>query len=403
MTPSPWRTLTAAPHRVMFLGGTLQFVLALLLWGAELGARHGLPWPPLPLTVAPSVLHATLMLYGLFPFFIFGFLMTTFPRWMRGKEIGRGRYVSAFLALVGGNALLYLGAFADRGVAAAGALGVLIGWGIVWLALLEVYRQTEADDKYYERWLLAALACGALGLALFVGGVVGSDWRWLRLSEGIGLWLFLLPVLIVVSHRMIPFFSACALPGYREQRPRWTLPLMALCLGGHLVTEQAGVPQWSLLFDLPLGLAALHHSRLWGLRQAQAVGLLWVLHLAFLWLGIGLLLYGLNDLARLLGHGDTLGRGPLHALTIGFVGSMVVAMVTRVSRGHSGRELRMDRLAWGAFLALQAAALLRIAGELPGLTAANPLAALAWLLLGGPWALRYALIYLRPRIDGQPG
>ena len=401
-TPSTRTTLTTAPHRLMFFGGTIQFLLALLLWGVELGGRHGLPWSPLPFALPPSVAHGALMLYGLFPFFIFGFLMTTFPRWMRGEEIGKRRYVPAFLLLALGNGLLYAGMFIGAAVAAAGVAGMLLGWGLGWLALLEVFRNVETDDKGYERWLLTALALGWLGLALFLGGLLGGSWWLYDLSLDAGLWLYLLPVLIVVSHRMLPFFSVCALPDYQEHRPRWTLPLMALCVTGHLAAEQSGLPQWSFLFDLPLGLAALYHSWLWGLRRAQAVGLLGVLHIAFLWLGIGLTLYGLNALGWLLGYGDTLGRGPLHALAIGFVGSMVVAMITRVSRGHSGRELRMDRLAWSAFIALQAAAVLRVAGELPGLADLNLIAALAWLLFAGPWALRYALIYLRPRIDGKP-
>ena len=54
-----------------------------------------------------------------------------------------------------------------------------------------------------------------------------------------------------------------------------------------------------------------------------------------------------------------LGLGTLHAMTMGFLGSV---MVTRVSTGHSGRPLVADNVAWSAFLALQLAVVLRMLG-----------------------------------------
>ena len=89
---------------------------------------------------------------------------------------------------------------------------------------------------------------------------------------------------------------------------------------------------------------------------------------------------------------------------VGFSGSLLVAMVTRVTQGHSGRPLAMGPLAWLAFAAVQLAALTRIATALRGegwmlLTLA------ALILIAGmlPWLARNAAIYLAPRRDGKPG
>jgi uncharacterized protein involved in response to NO len=82
-------------------------------------------------------------------------------------------------------------------------------------------------------------------------------------------------------------------------------------------------------------------------------------------------------------------------------------MVTRVTMGHSGRPLAMDRVAFACFAGVQAAALARVLGEV---TTAP--AAVKWLLLGsiatwlaafGTWGVRHARIYLTPRVDGRPG
>ena len=58
-----------------------------------------------------------------------------------------------------------------------------------------------------------------------------------------------------------------------------------------------------------------------------------------------------------------LGRAPAHALFVGFFGSVLVAMVTRVTQGHSGRPLVMPNVAWFAFVAIQLVALMRIVAE----------------------------------------
>ena len=93
-----------------------------------------------------------------------------------------------------------------------------------------------------------------------------------------------------------------------------------------------------------------------------------------------------------------------HALFVGFFGSVLVAMVTRVTQGHSGQALTMPKAAWWAFAMLQVVAVARIVAEL----ADDPMgwmafAAIGWLLAFAPWVLRIGRIYLSPRADGKPG
>lgn len=133
--------------------------------------------------------------------------------------------------------------------------------------------------------------------------------------------------------------------------------------------------------------------------------LLEVLHISLAWLAIGLLLAAAADLAAALGAPGVVGRAPLHAIGMGFIGGMLMAMVTRVTLGHSGQPLVMDTLNWRLFLVVQVATILRIAGEfLPaGGTTLSAIAALAWATAFGAWTVRHLPIYLRPRADGAPG
>ncbi len=404
-----WRAFTAAPHRVMMLGGAVQTIAAMLLWAAELAART-LPGVPLPaLALPPAWAHAFLMLYGTFTFYLFGFLMTTYPRWMGGPPVPRARYVAAFLLLAGGMGALYVGLLAGvRPLAVAGGALFLAGFGAGVRALWAVYRAAPASaDRFYETVLNGVLLLAGGGMLAWLAAAAGASAAWERAAVTIGLWWFLVPLLVTVGHRMIPYFSECVLQGYRPWRPRWTLVAMLAASLAHGWLALAGGVRWLWLPDLALAVLALAHSARWGLARSFAVRLLAVLHVAWLWLGIGMALQLVDDLA-LHGLGAPLGRAPLHALGVGFVAGMTMAMATRVTLGHSGRPLVMDRLNWTLFWILMATAAVRVAAELPwtagalgtgGLLAA----ALLWLAAFGPWAARLLPIYVRPRADGRPG
>ncbi len=406
--PSRLTIFSAAPHRMLFFGGAVQLVATLLFWGVELAGRYVGGWSP-PSTVIPvSFAHSFLMPYALFPFFIFGFLMTTYPRWMNGVEIPRHRYATAFVLLAAGVVLYYLGLYLSKNLLTAGVTLLLAGWGAALRALLIVYRQAPATDKRYETVLNCALSAGWAGMFCYLLWLITSQSMFLDLAQQVGIWLFLVVVLVTVSHRMIPFFSSSVLEDFKSVRSNWSLPVLLIGVFGHLVLTLVDLRQWLFVFDLPLAFLGLYHSFCWKFFQSFKVRLLAVLHIAFLWWGIAMLLYSVQSLVLLIGAETVLGKAPLHALGIGFIASMSIGMATRVILGHSGRPLVLDGYSWVCFLGLAVTALLRIAAEIPQLAGGidapfNLLAAGAWLLFMGAWVARYAPMLLRPRVDGKAG
>jgi uncharacterized protein involved in response to NO len=167
--------------------------------------------------------------------------------------------------------------------------------------------------------------------------------------------------------------------------------------------EIAHAYAWLWVADLPL--LALCGAWLWRNAPRGAVPpLLRVLFAGFAWLPVALALYSVQSLWFLLDGDFVLARAPAHALFIGFFGSLLVAMVTRVTQGHSGRPLQLGGVAAFAFVVLQAVCVLRIAADLlPDAPAWQAIAALGWLLAFLPWVLRSAWIYATPRIDRKPG
>lgn len=394
----------SAPHRVMFFAGALQSLLGMAFWASDLGARYaGLyaapPWP------APaSWLHAALMLYGLFSFFIFGFLMTALPKWVAQGPLEQRHYVPAFALLVAGWLLFYAGLFA----AALLPLGMTVaaaGWGIGWWALLASVRASISAHKTHAWVVLAALACGCSGLLLFAAGIAGSDPLLVGAAIEIGLWLFLVPVFFTVTYRMLPFFSGSVIRGYDEYRGRLPYWIVLGACVLHATLAIAELRQWLWLPDACGGAAALWLSWRWQLRKSFVSHLLAMHHLASVWLGLALLLFAAQSLAAFAGLGWG-GRAPLHALTVGYFASILVGMATRVTLGHSGRLISSDVWAWRLFWLFQGVVLLRLLGEwFDAIASFNLiwLSALGWLGVFGMWNRVHLLMFLKPRPDGRAG
>ena len=172
----------------------------------------------------------------------------------------------------------------------------------------------------------------------------------------------------------------------------------------HFGLELTRQGDWLWVADAPLALFFLGHWLAWQPWKCTRPGLLAALHLAFAWLPIAFALYAAQSLIAFSGGGFLLGRAPVHALTIGFFGSMLVAMVTRVTQGHSGRPLEMGAIPWLTFVLLQFVACVRIYAEFAhDAPRWLVIAAFGWLLAFLPWVARSLWIFATPRIDGKPG
>lgn len=397
--------LSAAPHRSLFLAGALQGVLTVLWWVIDLAGRYGVAGSMTHWSIAPTWAHAFLMVYGFFPFFILGFLFTTYPNWMNGDKVKPREYVATCALMVAGVVLFYVGLLTHKAIIILGIELMLIGWSVAVYVLYRILLNTPAQDKRHARVISIALLMGWLGVAAYLLWLVTEDPVMLDFARHAGIWFFLLPIVLTVSHRMIPFFSSRVLDNYEMVRPFWMLWLMLACSAAHGSLQWLELSAYLWIADLPLAGCALYLSYRWGFLRSFSMSLLAVLHFSFAWLGVAMLLYGLQSLVYFASGNLILGLAPLHALGIGFFASMILAMASRVTIGHSGRPLELDQLTWVLFLGFQATTVLRILADL--VPAIAPLlyvlAALVWLVCFGLWAIKYAPIYWRQRVDGKPG
>ena len=372
-------------------------------WMLETGGHYAGLWPVpqwvLAQRVPPFLIHGMFVSLGVFPLFIFGFILTAGPRWQGRGDLPASDYVPACLLLAGGWLVAWL-ALVLPGALAVGLGLVALGWARAAVTLTRIARIAGAGGEHIgyvagAAWLgaAAAVACAAYA--------VGAGMTAARLGLALAVWGFLLPVFVTVAHRMLPFFTASAVRGYVVRRPAWALRTVLVAGAAHGIASVAGAPGWTWLADVSGMLAAAYLSRVWWSRTALANRMLAVLHIPFAWLAPA---FGLFALQSLLAdsHPGWLGQAPLHALTLGFFASMLLGMATRVTLGHSGQPIAANAAMWGAFWMIQAAALLRIGAEATGAAGGILLwlSSVLWLAAFGVWAARHAWTYWRPNPAG---
>lgn len=406
------KNLFLEPYRLFFAGGSLYAVLAVALWFTWLHLLdHQISW--FDFRVGPAQYHSHVMLFGVMGFYVFGFILTAFPRFV-GQPHPSPRAVAArFLGLAGGQAAFFLGATrSPRWMILAGVLE-----GLSYLSLLfflgRLYlRSGKWREDKQPRFLLLALGFGTLGLLLsYVYYAADGSFTFYTLSIEFGTYGFLFLLVVGITYRIVPFFAGRVIQGYEGRRGAHTLAIVTalILLRILLVTLWADGPRqhyasWAINLAL-LAILVTEWLR-WRPWQAKETPILFVLFLGLFWILVFLGFSG-YELAYHLTHRQAgvypvLRTPALHALYIGAFGTLVLAISTRVVRGHGGAPIVADRFTLAALLLMQLAALWRVFVPVflegtGSLWLRNYWAGLLWCAAFGVWALRYLPFLFRPK------
>jgi uncharacterized protein involved in response to NO len=322
---------------------------------------------------------------------IAGFLLTAIPNWTQRLPISGAPLAALGGLWVLGRIACLVSAFVPPSIAIATDLSfpaVLVG---------VVAREIIAGRNWRNLPMVApviVLGIANLLMHLEANGVVvplGLGWR---------LGLAAVIVLIsVVAGRIVPSFTR----NWLAKRQGADLPAVAgpidrVALG----VLHAGLFAWSFFPDSPAaGLlllvgALLNLWRLvrWRGNATAAEPLLLVLHVGYAWLVLGAALLGLSLLGANLPQ-----SAAIHALTAGAIGTMILAVMTRATLGHTGRDLSADRVTELVYLLVTLAAIRRVAAAL-GTAWTMPLfvaSACFWVAAFGSFVAGYGRMLLLPR------
>lgn len=408
-----WRHLLRAPHRLAFAAAMVALIATSTWWALTLAARLG--WlPAWPLATSPTLAHGTMMTFGFLPLFFMGFLNTAGPRWLGVKEPVAHQILWPVALQLNGWLLWIFGSLASKPLMVVGGAIALVGLALAYRQFGQLVKRSRSKDQTHGRSVLVAGWIGVASLAALLIAFALDHYGLARAALLTGLWGFIAATFVTVAHRMIPFFTASAVPMVTVWRPYWILYLLLAALAASLIPTwtavmgiESSVIEVSVNFWLLVtGLIVIWLAIVWGLLKALSNRLLAMLHIGFVWLGLSFLLVSIGHFWSWTTGTPDWSLGALHATTMGFVGSLTMAMITRVSCGHSGRPLRADGLMWTLFLLLQAIVALRISADMTQSIWSLRLlsaASIGWTLIFMIWGLRLLAWYGKPRLDNQPG
>lgn len=372
--------------RPFYIAAAVLACIAVPLWvAAMLGAFT------LNMAVQPLLWHAHEMLLGFATGVIVGFLLTAVKAWT-GLQTPRG-------AALGALVLLWIAARLAAWLApypVYAALDVVL-LPIVAVILLRVLRRGGNKRNLPLVGILLALSLSNLAFHLSVMGWVSLP-PISALYAALGL---IVMVECVMAGRVIPAFTMSVTPGLKITVPNWLErgAMASTALGLALwVFVPAG---WFTFAALALA-AALQFARLlhWQPIATRSRPILWVLHVAYAWIPMGLALLALAQPGWVL---VSLG---VHALAVGATGGLIIGMVTRTARGHTGRPLQASRTEVVAYVLVVAAAALRVLVPLVAPQWYSPAlvcAAAAWTIAFLIYLVMYVPWLTSTRLDGKDG
>lgn len=389
--PHAGSILLSAGFRPFFLGSAIWAAIGIPLWLAVYGGETSLPS-----LLSPFIWHVHEMVFGFAAAAVAGFLLTAIPNWT-GRMPLQGRPLAV---------LVLLWALGRVGILVSGLIGGYTA-AVADLAfpaafLVTVAREITAGRNWRNLPMLLALSLLLLGNLLVHLEAIGvADTAALGNRLGIATLLMLISL---VGGRIIPSFTRNWLmksrPRARPPRPEGRfdhaiLGVTALALISWVAAPDAVVTACGTI--IAGGAIGLRMIRWRGLNTMREP-LLFILHVGYGWLAVGFLLLGIDVLFDFLP-----ATAALHALTVGAIGTMTLAVMTRASLGHTGRPLVAG---WGTqaiYALVTLAAVLRVLSPLAGERMMLILwtAGIAWTAAFGLFAILYGRVLTQPRATGQ--
>lgn len=372
--------------RPFYLLAALLAALSVPLWVAQ---YFGIVAPLGAVTAAEW--HSHEMVFGFAVAVISGFLFTAVPNWT-----GQPTPTGAKLAVL---AAIWLAARVCM-VTGPSMLAAIVDSVFLPLVAWSIWRPLNAT-RDRNRFFVAILGVLWLAGVLFHLGAAGVVSMSPMAATRFGL-AIVATIVAIMGGRVIPAFTRNAIPAARMRHVKRLDGAAILALAAALFGSVFGMHE-IVLVPLAVLAAVLNAVRLWSWDPWSTRGrpIVWILHLSYAWMPVGLLLMALAR-AGIAGS-DALAW---HAIAMGAIGGMIIGMMTRTARGHTGRPLVADRPEVVAYVCVFCAAAARVFVPLvwPSVYAwALTVAAALWSLAFAIYFVVYWPWLTGPRADGRPG
>ncbi len=374
--------LWSAPFRFAFLAAMAFAFLAIGDWLLFLTGIH----PASQHALSPVAWHFHEMLFGFGALVANGFLLTASQNWTKLQTLPPAGILLWSVSWLLIRLLLWQ---ADATLLPFALFASALWWGISLFALARVVYLAKLIKR--QSPILIAMSIMALLDCLFLWQAMDNN---TALMSHIGYTTVLLFSFLsgVFGGRLIPFFTGRAIANITTDSPDWLFKAILVTSIGTILTYF--LSHWFVLFvyvaaSLLVVNGVLHFKRLtyWHSWQTRHIPLLWTLHLSYLHLSLGLVLFGVSLISPYLPTAAV-----LHLLSITLLGTLVTSIACRVSLGHTGNALVISQWMTAAMVGLQLAAWIRFL--LPSLQIVQ----LGWEISGALWLFAMAayVFYFSP-------
>jgi len=380
--------------RPFFLAGALFSMVALLLWGAMLSGYitfqpygGGLWW------------HIHEMLFGFGCAIVAGFLLTAIQNWTGIRGVSGLPLFGLFLLWLAGRIVLLLPTLLNDYVIMLIDLSFLPA--VAYILGKPLFKIKQYRNLFFVP-LLVLFTVANIEMHLAKLGLAN-----MTVSQAAYASVTLMAVLMsVMAGRVVPMFTAngtktakvLPLPWLEKLATGSLAIITALLLLQPLFTVPAFV--FGSLFLLSGVCQAIRWFR-WKPWITLGVPLLWSIHGAIFFIWVGLFTVGMSYFIEVpfVSH-------LWHLITVGGMGGLILAMVSRVSLGHTGRMLQQPKAMFWGLLSIFIAAIIRVIGPIFWMqhyvTFIN-LSIVFWFIAFGLFAYHYTPMLIKPRVDGRPG
>ncbi len=373
--------------RPFFLAGALIAALTPLITAASLsGAHTGIS------AYGAIAWHGHELIYGYLAAVIAGFLLTAVPNWTGRLPIVGGRLAGLFLLWLAGRLAVFLsGVIGVTAAALADCAFLIVMSGVLWREILTG-----------RNWRNAPV--GVL-MVLFAAGNIVWHAQWVfGAANGLGIrWgLGVIAILLaLIGGRVTPSFTRNWLAKNSGATisagvSRIDKAALVLAAGGMILWVFAPASKFSGAILIAAAVVNLLRLLRWRGLMTMREPLVAILHVGYCWLVASLLLLGIAAIAPVLMP----PMAALHALTSGAAGVMTLAVMTRATRGHTGRALTADVSTSAIYVLVNLGAVIRVAAPLLPMNygAAIALGASLWSAAFLAFAIIYGRYLITPRL-----
>ncbi len=391
-----FNNLFLMPHKPFILGGVIGSIVFMSIMTFQyLGFFY--------LGVDTAFYHVYSIIFIVFTQFFTGFLFTTFPRFLSTKPVDQKEYKRIFYILNISALLFAISIFFNKGIQIVPMIGIFIAHIMIYLVLKRLNKNSFVTNKYDTNRVVAAFEFGLISHGLFLFSFVSNN---LFLSENfaynIGFFLYLFMVFLILSSKMIPFFTQNSVAGYKINKSKNFIEIVFVLLAFKVASLSFGVEKYTFFVDLLLFIITARELLKWRLPLFKTPAMMWVLYLALLWMPVGFLLYFIDSLNQfILGNEAFIfEKIPIHILAIGYFLTMFIGFGTRIILGHSGRVPKADSFTVKLFLFVQGLVVLRVVGglflgeDINSYFYIIAISALFWIVLFILWLKKYLKIIL---------